>query len=57
MPFFAAVAGLFFSFSFIMPAKLKLPAFFTCDMPTSMIPATAAFTSLPFSPVFSATDW
>merc|ERR1719409_1831817 len=57
MPFFAAVAGLFFSFMFSMPASLKEPDFFTCSMATPMNESTTPFTSFVFKPVVSATDW
>merc|ERR1719379_874063 len=57
MPFFAAVAGLFFSFMFSMPANLKEPAFFTCSTATPMNASTTPFTSFVFKPVLSATDW
>merc|ERR1719359_408818 len=57
MPFFAAVAGLFFSFMFSMPASLKEPDFFTCSMATPMNESMTPFTSFVFRPVVSATDW
>merc|ERR1719482_2557274 len=57
MPFFAAVAGLFFSFMFSIPANLKEPDFFTCSTATPMNASTTPFTSFVFSPVVSATDW
>merc|ERR1711896_49848 len=57
MPFFAFVAGLFFSFMFSMPANLKEPDFFTCSMATPMNASTTPFTSFVFNPVVSATDW
>merc|ERR1719201_3308007 len=57
MPFFAAVAGLFLSFMFSMPASLKEPDFFTCSMATPMNESTTPFTSFVFKPVVSATDW
>merc|ERR1719355_8747 len=57
MPFFAAVAGLFFSFMFSIPPSLKEPDFFTCSTATPMNASTTPFTSLVFIPVVSATDW
>merc|ERR1712193_492387 len=57
MPFFAFVAGLFFSFMFSMPATLKEPDFFTCSTATPMNASTTPFTSFVFNPVVSATDW
>merc|ERR1719310_1186407 len=57
MPFFAAVAGLFFSFMFSIPPSLKAPDFFTCSTATLMNASTALFTSFVFKPVVSATDW
>merc|ERR1719421_782152 len=57
MPFFAFVAGLFFSFMFSMPANLKEPDFFTCSTATPMNASTTPFTSFVFKPVVSATDW
>merc|ERR1719327_2322965 len=57
MPFFAAVAGLFFSFMFSIPANLKEPDFFTCSTATPMNASTTPFTSFVFIPVVSATDW
>merc|ERR1719214_256138 len=57
MPLRAAVAGLFFSFMFSMPASLKEPDFFTCSMATPMNESTTPFTSFVFKPVVSATDW
>merc|ERR1719379_1306079 len=57
MPFFAAVAGLFFSFMFSIPANLKEPDFFTCSTATPMNASTTPFTSFVFKPVVSATDW
>merc|ERR1719409_358801 len=57
MPFFAAVAGLFFSFMFSIPANLKDPDFFTCSTATPMNASTTPFTSFVFNPVVSATDW
>merc|ERR1712185_441563 len=57
MPFFAAVAGLFFSFMLSMPANLKEPDFFTCSTATPMNASTTPFTSFVFKPVLSATDW
>merc|ERR1719313_73244 len=57
MPLRAAVAGLFFSFMFNMPASLKEPDFFTCSAATFIIASTTPFTSLVFKPVVSATDW
>merc|ERR1719326_2099051 len=57
MPFFAAVAGLFFSFMLSMPANLKEPDFFTCSTATPMKASTTPFTSFVFNPVVSATDW
>merc|ERR1719473_638145 len=57
MPFFAFVAGLFFSFMFSMPANLKDPDFFTCSTATPMNASTTPFTSFVFKPVVSATDW
>merc|ERR550537_1928977 len=57
MPFFAAVAGLFFSFMLSMPANLKEPDFFTCSTATPNSASTTPFTSFVFSPVVSATDW
>merc|ERR1719482_291493 len=57
MPFFAAVAGLFLSFMFSMPANLKEPDFFTCSTATPMNASTTPFTSFVFKPVVSATDW
>merc|ERR1719324_1039454 len=57
MPFFAAVAGLFFSFMFSIPANLKEPDFFTCSTATPMNVSTTPFTSFVFNPVVSATDW
>merc|ERR1719299_8602 len=57
MPFFAAVAGLFFSFMFSIPPSLKAPDFFTCSTATPMNASTTPFTSFVFNPVVSATDW
>merc|ERR1719421_2158763 len=57
MPFFAFVAGLFFSFMFSMPASLKEPDFFTCSAAMPMNASTTPFTSFVFKPVVSATDW
>merc|ERR1719440_1331905 len=57
MPFFAFVAGLFFSFMLSMPAILKEPDFFTCSTATPMNASTTPFTSFVFIPVVSATDW
>merc|ERR550537_827108 len=57
MPFFAAVAGLFFSFMLSMPANLKEPDFFTCSTATPISDSTTPFTSFVFNPVVSATDW
>merc|ERR1719355_37916 len=57
MPFFAFVAGLFFSFMFSIPASLKEPDFFTCSTATPMNASTTPFTSFVFIPVLSATDW
>merc|ERR1719443_2299103 len=57
MPFFAFVAGLFFSFMFSIPASLKEPDFFTCSTATPMNASTTPFTSFVFIPVVSATDW
>merc|ERR1719258_1457 len=57
MPLRAAVAGLFFSFMFSMPASLKEPDFFTCATATPMSVSTTPFTSFVFNPVVSATDW
>merc|ERR1711959_38329 len=57
MPFFAAVAGLFFSFMLSMPASLKDPDFFTCSTATPIRASTTPLTSFVFSPVVSATDW
>merc|ERR1719267_535657 len=57
MPLRAAVAGLFFSFMFSIPANLKEPDFFTCSTATPMNASTTPFTSFVFNPVLSATDW
>merc|ERR1719229_47234 len=57
MPVRALVAGLFFSFMFSIPAKLKEPDFFTCPTATPMNASTTPFTSFAFKPVVSATDW
>merc|ERR1719305_1904707 len=57
MPFFAAVAGLFFSFMFSIPANLKEPDFFTWSTAMPMNASTTPFKSLVFNPVVSATDW
>merc|ERR1712224_422701 len=57
MPFFAAVAGLFFNFMFSIPPSLKAPDFFTCSTATPMNASTTPFTSFVFKPVVSATDW
>merc|ERR1711939_1206032 len=57
MPFFAFVAGLFFSSMLSMPASLKEPDFFTCSTATPISESTTPFTSFVFSPVVSATDW
>merc|ERR1719229_1480662 len=40
MPVRALVAGLFFSFMFSIPAKLKEPDFFTCPTATPMNAST-----------------
>merc|ERR1712196_671819 len=53
MPFFAAVAGLFFNFMFSIPANLKEPHFFTCVTATPMNASTTPFTSFVFNPVVS----
>merc|ERR1711865_931478 len=54
-PLRAFVAGLFFSFMFIMPANLKEPFFFSSPTATPMSASTTALTSLAFREVFSAT--
>merc|ERR1739847_186059 len=51
MPFFAFVAGLFFSFMFSMPASLKEPDFFTCSTATPMSASMTPFTSFVFIPM------
>merc|ERR1719375_2820965 len=56
MPFFAGVAGFFFSFKFNMPASLKLPFFLISPQATLKRGSTTPFTCLLFKPLVSATD-
>merc|ERR1711939_560352 len=56
MPFFAGVAGFFFSFKFSMPASLKLPFFLISAQATPKRASTTPFTCLFFNPLVSATD-
>merc|ERR1739843_42948 len=50
MPFFAFVAGLFFSFMFSIPASLKEPDFLTCSTATDISASTTPFTWPVFNP-------
>merc|ERR1740117_2413654 len=56
MPFFAGVAGFFFSFMLSMPANLKLPFFLIWSQATTMRASTTLFACFVFKPLVSATD-
>merc|ERR1719321_752434 len=56
IPFFAGVAGFFFSFKFNMPASLKFPFFLISAQATPKRASTTPFTCLFFNPLVSATD-
>merc|ERR1719333_2012214 len=54
-PLRAFVAGLTFSFSMSIPAKLNFPDFFICSAAKVTMPSTAPLTSFGFRPTDSAT--
>merc|ERR1719329_2132322 len=56
MPFFAGVAGFFFSFKFNMPASLKFPFFLISPHATAKRASMTPFTCLFFKPFDSATE-
>merc|ERR1719263_1408282 len=56
MPFFAGVAGFFFSFMLSIPANLKFPFFLIWSHATAISASTTPFACLVFKPLVSATD-
>jgi hypothetical protein len=55
-PFFAALAGFFFTFMLMTPASLNFPFAFSCAAASAMYASTHSLTCFDFKPVFSPTE-